>query len=69
MSSDGRKPNELFSEILLKIRNCCTEGELDEVNDLLEESHLIGLINDGYYEFLSEELDDRLGVLVEKGLV
>ena len=64
-----RTTNEYYIWLFKKIRNCNSEEELDAVNDELEELHQARIIPKSYYDALSEELDDRLGTLIEEGKI
>lgn len=57
------------SDIFHMIQACKNETELEEVSDYIDECIVIGSIFKKDYKYLSDELDDRLMVLVEEGLV
>lgn len=60
---------EYAKELLEQIHNCQTEDELEVVNDRIEESVAAGLILKKHYRVLSEEIDNRLGYLIEQDLI
>lgn len=56
--------NEYVINLIQWIGECNTEEELEEISDIIEDDFQVGTISQKIYEFIGEELDDRLSDII-----
>ena len=56
--------NEYAINLMQWINECETEEELEEISDIIEDDFQVGTISQKIYEFIGEELDDRLSDII-----